>query len=962
MVQSLDWEVAWQHVFEPRDEGTFDASELSDEFRLTGETRRLRGGSYASPTAEPNLRQATQLLDLLNNCMSPSPNLRTQSEAQLEALMQNSYSVFASNLVKVMMMADIPIPTRQQAGLYLKNTLSAKEPERRRMMHERWLSIPEPERVEVKQGLLQSLETKAEAIKQVSAQVIAKVFGAEVGVNGWSTLVEHLSGLVGRTASSSPQDAVIALKALGYVCEEMDEDNAPQKDINQALTAIIASMNGPSPDQVHAAVNALRSAIHLTRQNFEIASERDMIMKMLCQAASSSEVRIRMIGFESLGLIAERFYSKLGPYMEAIYTLSVNSLQNNDQDDVMVLAIEFWSTLAEVEDDILYESAHHAGSGGVRLSSVPGGRDGTTTSQGTEICMNYIKAVAPHLVPVLNSCLTKQDDFDDNAWTAAKAAAACLELMTHVTGDDMLHFALPLIHQNMQLSGWREREAGMMALGSILDGPSKEVMIQNLDPRLVIAALDMLSDSKLLVRDTAAWLMSRIAQHIPEMFAVSIPHSYPQISSDEATVGDKAIKSIVASLEDTPRVATKSLSAIYYLAKHDIDTKRRLTGEVSNEYKSILQKYYEGLMRQLHAVAERPDGNEDNLSSVAFQTIMQLVKAATSADQKVVDDTLRHAISRAQQTLSVNTGSVDQKETVFVLQSHLVGVIESCLMVGGGSGDSYAQQIMAILFKILQSENIPAHQDCLRTAGLLASSQGSKFGQYMAVLWPYLAQALQNTASASSYITAVLAVSDITRAMEGAIANYSEYILSALLNALSSPTVESRAKPPTLSAIGDIAMAISGNFARYSGAVLNVMKQATEFDMAVTEPEGKVLRNELWEGLLTAYSGILIGLKGASPQEFAENIKPHTSTMVNFVRKIVEAYQVNREAQNMENVLRASCGLLGDIAGACGPQIAQELRLPFIKALIEECSSHSVFSKSTKDTASYARQSIYGTI
>eukprot|EP00467_Chlorarachnion_reptans_P001009 CAMPEP_0114495092 /NCGR_PEP_ID=MMETSP0109-20121206/5014_1 /TAXON_ID=29199 /ORGANISM="Chlorarachnion reptans, Strain CCCM449" /LENGTH=972 /DNA_ID=CAMNT_0001672199 /DNA_START=429 /DNA_END=3347 /DNA_ORIENTATION=+ len=942
----------------------------------------LRGGSYAgfgsqnsqgmalqqqqldltsaalSLTSSSSKAEHTQrLVEILNNCMNPNHNIRTQAEGQLAAMVQGAnYPAFVSSLIQVMLKEDSPIPIKQQAGIYLKNTISAKDEQRLRMLQDRWIGVPEQTRSEVKQGLLEMLRSEQPRVPQLAAQVIAKLFAAEMSIQGWPDLVSSLTQLVGQARQLQQQQigdsktdgpkkdkstrlGIVALTTLGYVCEEMEEDTALQDDVNQALTAIIASMQGPDPDTIYSAVNALRNAIHLTGRNFEVPSERDMIMKMLCEAATSTEHRVKIIGYESLALIAERFYGKLAPYMEAIYTLTVQSLQRQtsepEDDEVAVVAIEFWSVLAEVEDDLLYEAQHKTHRPGAITIS------GATDS--SEKCMNYIKAVAPHLAPVLFNCLTRQDEFDDDAWNSAKASAASLELMSRLVGDSMLEYLLPRIQQFLTSNNWREQEAGLMALGSILDGPSNQALEQSITPQLLSLVFNMLSYEHVLVRDSAAWIVSRLAQHFPQSLAG--PHE------------DATMQAIFKCLEDKPRVAVKALGTVYHLARHQIRSKR-----MNRQSAMGLDKYFGGLVRKLHVVSERADAKDENLATVAYDTIIQLIKAASSDDMAVVEETVRHAIARAQQTTKLPAGvSLDIKDENEILQGQLVRIMEACLAVLNPSATVvYSKEIMSILLFILKSPNTAAHQECIRTAGLVAQEIGTEFSQYMTLLWPFLLQSLHETSSASTYITAVLAVSDVTRALEGNIYNFCDEIVSALLNALSSPTVESRAKPPTLSAIGDIALAISGRFIRYASAVLTVLQQATEFNMPVDEPESRALRNELWEGILTAYSGVLVGMRDASPAAFAETVNIHTGTMAGFVRKISEVFiSGGDDARGLEDVVRAACGLLGDIATGCGPEARIQLQQPVIQMLLEVSTATQEFSQSTKDTANYARQAIY---
>ena len=65
----------------------------------------------------------------------------------------------------------------------------------------------------------------------------------------------------------------------------------------------------------------------------------------------------------------------------------------NDAEDVAQQGIEFWSSVCDVEMDILLEAEERA-----ELGVVPSTRSN-----------NYIKAALSHLVPILNECMTKQE-------------------------------------------------------------------------------------------------------------------------------------------------------------------------------------------------------------------------------------------------------------------------------------------------------------------------------------------------------------------------------------------------------------------------------------------------------------------------------------------------------------------------------------------------------------------------
>lgn len=69
-------------------------------------------------------------------------------------------------------------------------------------------------------------------------------------------------------------------------------------------------------------------------------------------------------------------------------------------------------------------------------------------------------------------------------------------------------------------------------------------------------------------------------------------------------------------------------------------------------------------------------------------------------------------------------------------------------------------------------------------------------------------------------------------------------------------------KPLILSTFGDIALAIGVDFKKYAEVVLNALHQASSIQADPNDFDLIDYFNELREGCLEAYTGILQGLKG----------------------------------------------------------------------------------------------------
>jgi importin subunit beta-1 len=124
----------------------------------------------------------------------------------------------------------------------------------------------------------------------------------------------------------------------------------------------------------------------------------------------------------------------------------------HENESVVLQAIEFWSTICEVELDRMMEA---------------------DVDEAAPSSLGFAASAMPEITPVILWVMTKQDEDDDeDEWTPSKAAGTCLQLFAAVTGSAIIERVLPFIRDNIQNPDWRFRETACMAFGSIIDGPS----------------------------------------------------------------------------------------------------------------------------------------------------------------------------------------------------------------------------------------------------------------------------------------------------------------------------------------------------------------------------------------------------------------------------------------------------------------------------------------------------------
>ncbi|KAH9724195.1 Importin subunit beta-1 [Citrus sinensis] len=147
------------------------------------------------------------------------------------------------------------------------------------------------------------------------------------------------------------------LETLGYLCEEVSPDIVEQNHVNKILTAVVQVMNASemNNDVRLAATRPLYNALSFAQANFSNDMERDYIMRVVCEATQSAELK-------------------------DIYSITAKAVRE-DEEPVALQAIEFWSSIYDEEIDVLEEY----GSDFTGDSDIP--------------CFYFIKQALPALIP-----------------------------------------------------------------------------------------------------------------------------------------------------------------------------------------------------------------------------------------------------------------------------------------------------------------------------------------------------------------------------------------------------------------------------------------------------------------------------------------------------------------------------------------------------------------------------------
>ncbi|ETW79902.1 hypothetical protein HETIRDRAFT_459766 [Heterobasidion irregulare TC 32-1] len=854
--------------------------------------------------------------ELLANTLSADHNTREDATRKLESAAQENYPAYMLMLSAELVNEASSHFVRNAAGLALKNALSARESTRQTDFSNRWLALDSDTRAKIKQDVLMTLHSPVQKAGGVAAQCVAAIATVELPQGQWPELIEILLGFVNNAANTPLR--IATLNSIGYICESIDPDILSVR-ANEILTAVVhgARKEEPSPEVQLAATQALFNSLVFIRENFEREGERNYIMQVVCEATQNPSVQVQASAFECLVRIMSLYYHKMAFYMErALFGLTVMGMKSTEE-AVALQAIEFWTSVAE--DEATMESDYQ--------DSQEGLIDGEV-----EEPKYFAKIALPEIIPVLLMLLTRQDeDADEDEWNVAMAAGTCINFLAQAVHDNIVPAVIPFIEGNIKSPDWRQREAAVMAFGSILVGPDPSGLTPLVNQALPIL-IDMMNDSNLHVKDTTAWTLGRICESLMSVIKPEV-HLHPLISA------------LVNGLQDSPRIIANSCWALMNLADgvYELYDSDNITG-------SPLSPYFEGIVSALLRVTETAS-NESNFRTSAYEAITSFVQQATPDVIPVIQNTVVTILQRMEHLLNMQNQilGMDDRNNWNDLQSNLCSVTVSVIRKLNDGIQPLADRIMTLILQLIQSAGKASTilEDAFLVVGSLAAAIEQQFSPYSQAFLPYLYPALKAYEDTQLCTVAVGIIGDITRALGDESAQYADAFVTVLLENLSSEVLNRNVKISILACFGDIALAIGPKFEPYLDTAMTVLRQAAALQANPLDFDSIDYIANLREGILEAHTGIITGLKNTDKVGL---LLPHTRHILELVQTVLA------DSETGEALEKLAFGVIGDIADAFPNGEAKEFLL--VDWLGAALSTKGRYTPETKKTIRWAREMV----
>lgn len=852
-------------------------------------------------------QETLQLIQVLEKTVSPDKNDQEQASTFLEQAATTNLLSFIKSLSDVLRHGGNSPVARMAAGLQLKNQLTSKDPNIKAQYQQRWFEFPEDIRSYIKKNVIGALGTETSRPSS-AAQCVAYIAVAELPKGQWPDLISTLVNNVVNATSEMQKEAT--LETIGYICSEIDSDVLSSQS-NDILTAIIQGMRVTEQNN-HvrlAATRALVNSLEFTKANFDQPHERNYIMEVVCEATQSTDVQIKVTALECLVKIMSLYYQHMEAYMgPALFPITLEAMKS-DNEAVALQGIEFWSNVSDEEVDLAIEDseAQEAGRPPSRVSC------------------HYAKGALQFIVPILLQKLTKQEEVDDeDDWNPSKAAGVCLMLLSTCCEDEIVPYVLPFIKDNIKSDNWRFRDASLMAFGSILSGldtATLKPLVEQAMPTLI----ELMYDSSVMVRDTAAWTFGRICEIIPE-------------AAINETFLKPLLESLITGLKAEPRVAANVCWAFSGLAEAAFEAASVEIGGGDDTAPETycLSQYFEFIVQRLLETTDRPDGAQANLRPAAYEALMEMIKNSPRDCYVTVQKTTMVILERLQQVLQMEShiSSHSDRSQFNDLQSLLCGTLQSVLRkVAPEDAPQISDAVMTALLTMFNSNKSGGVQeDALMAVSTLVEVLGDGFLKYMDAFKPFLYLGLKNHQEYQVCGTAVGLTGDIFRALKLKALPYCDEIMTLLIENLGDSSVHRSVKPQILSVFGDIVLSIGSEFKKYLDVVLATLTQASQAQVDRSDYDMVEYLNELREGVLDAYTGIIQGLKGDGPTPSPDVavLEPHIPFIVQFITVVAQ------DTEHSDGTIAVAAGIVGDLCTAFGLPVVQLVDSPPIQELLAQ--------------------------
>lgn len=699
----------------------------------------------------------------------------------------------------------------------------------------------------------------------------------ELPTDSWKDLLPTLIGHV-TSAQSSPALRCHTLESLGLICEQLDPSILCTHS-DALLTAIISGLR-QTVDMASrvAAAQSLLVALPFVNANLQRPNELTAIMQSVCEATvpglsepgNDDAVVLASTCLECLSNLAIMCHEQMREYLQGGVDQLLLTAMTSPQPSIALQAIEWWSSLAEFE----------------------------TYSLPADYADRLLPPFLPSLLPVLLPLMVRSEEqledmgAEEDEWNVPMAAGTAIGLIAEAVGDALVH--QPIIEQflaQLEHGNACGREAALMLLGSLLDGPSTEAV----GPLLAVhfgRCLNALADpaQPVGVQDTAAWVVGRVCDFFHAVL--------------DAQQANRIVECLLGTLglaRERPGVATNCCWSLMTLLMH--------LG--SSDPEDVVPSHYlsaklpECLQTLINCGGM---AGENRLRSAAFEAIAGILSTLPQDQLSLLPPIVEWAIGEW------HTGSVPLM--------HLTTVLQAAYRRMARVPDH--ERILGMLLNKLQERPGEMEDLIILLDTMIPLLEQSVLMLHVRQILSPLFYAIGQYSEATLVQVSLGALGDLARSLgenNDALTSHSQSLMEVIFGALRSNDLSRMVKVHCFTCLADCIMALGQqHFAPFLPATLDILMQASSI-LCPSDLDDDDFGGEEWEWWLDLRQALLecaTALEQSMPLQNAQ-----VTVLWSMLDQTGQLLLMQKPGALNESMLRVMVGLLGDLAQAYRSQIRQ---------------------------------------
>lgn len=728
------------------------------------------------------LPSSHEIASLLRNSLSPNNKLREDASKYLQTFEETDQNSFILSLYQCYLDSNIELDLRKLAGLAIKNALISRERKgpRQLALNERWNSFTQDSKTFLKSFVSQSLALENSFLSTTTAQIVSAIAYHEIPSKEWPELVPYLLEL--SSVSSSSIIKRTCIETLGYI-SELVGPNCLYEFSSQFLTVIIGNMTAYQADVDLATVScrALLNSVAFISANYEREAERDCIMSTLLTLAAasinshdSSLIELSCLSWETIVKIIQYYYPLIEKYLTVEDTLQLCRRSiSSDHDSISLQAIEVWSCLSEIEEDFRHNLRNDL------------------------VCYSLTEKCFPLICPsILERLYYPQEvvEIDQDEWIPQMAASTCLSLVCACLGDKILnnHDIITFIQNGISSSLWNHKEAALMAFGSLLEIPQKELLDSAVKDMLPTLLMIIDTESLEIVLDSATWVLGKIFDYYHHIVPVN------SVGSITATLC-KLILSRNANVVNNCSWALMNL-VIQFGSLEEED-------ELLSNYSSNINPvspFIREIISTLLKTTSRSDIDFGSVSTAIFQCAHGVIETSDPENIEVVQEICQFLINSLQSNYENQQAS---PHSVKVICGYFL-LLQACFKKLGKSKVSYLfPTIVSVSIAILNQYSVLVVEDVLPCVSVLTAKCPNEFLPHCELFFQFFEKLTRSECDDSVLSACFEFVDDLIQKVGelSSIMKFHQLVFNILSN-ISSKKLSPNLLSKVIQYIGDVAL------------------------------------------------------------------------------------------------------------------------------------------------------------